>query len=101
MQKPQIDLTDQQFNEVVKLLDRYLPNVEAWAYGSRAKCVSKKYSDLDLVVFSAPAQRKAVYELREAFDESSLPFRVDLFIWDEIPESFKKNIVAEKVVLKR
>ena len=32
-------------------------------------------------------------------EESSLPFPVDLFIWDELPESFRKRIEAEHVVL--
>ena len=38
-------------------------------------------------------------ELREAFDESSLPFRVDLFVWDDVPQDFRKRIETEHVVL--
>jgi hypothetical protein len=37
--------------------------------------------------------------LREALEESNLPFRVDLFAWDEVPESFKANIEKESVCL--
>ena len=37
--------------------------------------------------------------LREAFEESDLPFRVDLFVWDRIPEQFKAQIEAEHVEL--
>ncbi|WP_148307620.1 nucleotidyltransferase family protein [endosymbiont of unidentified scaly snail isolate Monju] len=37
------------------------------------------WSDLDLVVFAGPAQKNVVAELREAFEENELPFRVDLF----------------------
>ena len=36
--------------------------------------------------------------LREAFEESDLPFRVDFFVWDEIPEIFHENIKSEYVV---
>ena len=56
-------------------------------------------SDLDLVAFASPEQRGAVLRLREAFDESSLPFSVDLLIWDDLPESFHRNIEAEYVAL--
>lgn len=37
--------------------------------------------------------------LRDAFEESSIPFRVDLFSWDEVPEEFKDNIERECLVL--
>jgi type I restriction enzyme S subunit len=32
-------------------------------------------------------------------EESSLPFRVDLLVWDDIPESFRENIQRAYVVL--
>ena len=56
-------------------------------------------SDLDMVVFATPEQNSRVSDLREAFEESNLPFRVDLFIWDEVPEQFRKQIEAEHAVL--
>ncbi|MDE0262939.1 MAG: restriction endonuclease subunit S [Bryobacterales bacterium] len=68
-------------------------------YGSRAQCTSRPQSDLDLVVFATPDQRERVGDLREAFDESNLPFRVDLFVWDEVPESFREQIQADHVTL--
>jgi len=33
-------------------------------------------------------------------EDSSLPFRIDIFAWNDIPEQFKKNIEKEHVVLK-
>jgi type I restriction enzyme S subunit len=94
-----IDLTVNQRKTVVDLLRRHLPNTTAWAYGSRVKFTSKPKSDLDLVVFAEPEQSIQVAALKEAFDESDLPFRVDLFVWDEVPEKFRMNIEAERVVL--
>ena len=60
---------------------------------------ARPQSDLDLVIFTTPAQERSVAVLREAFDESNLPFRVDLFIWDHVPASFKEQIEREHVVL--
>ena len=60
---------------------------------------ARPQSDLDLVAFTSCEQKAAVFNLREALEESSLPFPVDLFIWDELPESFRKRIEAEHVVL--
>ncbi len=60
---------------------------------------SRPRSDLDLVVFATPAQQRQVGDLRKAFEESNLPFRVDLFVWDEVPESFRTRIAAAHVAL--
>ena len=48
---------------------------------------------------AAPDQQADVSALRESCEESNLPFRVDLFVWDEVPEPFRKNIEAERVVI--
>ena len=94
-----IDLTAAQRKEVAALLQRYLPDTEVWAYGSRVKCTAKPHSDLDMVAFASKEQSQAVANLREAFEESYLPFRVDLFVWDEAPEEFRKNIEEARVVM--
>ena len=94
-----IDITAKQRKTVLALLARYLPNATVWVYGSRAEWTSRPQSDLDLVVFATPEQNVRVGELREAFEDSNLPFRVDLFVWDAVPEQFRKHIKREHVVL--
>lgn len=96
---PAIDLTADQRRTVLGLLNRHLPNTTVWAYGSRVKWTSHPASDLDLVAFGMQEQRRRMAELREAFDESNLPFKVDLFVWDDVPDDFRKRIEAEYVVL--
>ena len=68
-------------------------------YGSRAKWTARPQSDLDIVVFATPEQSSQVFALGEAFEESNLPFRVDLFVWDDVPERFRKHIKQDYVVL--
>ena len=94
-----IDITAEQRKTVLALLERHLPNTTAWVYGSRAKWASRPQSDLDLVVFATPEQNGRVSDFREALEESSLPFRVDLFVWDTVPEQFRKHIKQDHVVL--
>ena len=93
-----IDITAEHRSTVLALLEKHLPGTTAWVYGSRAKRTSRPQSDLDLVVFSTPEQRRQVGNLREAFEESSLPFRVDLSVWHEVPD-FHHRIRNEHVVL--
>ena len=97
--KQGIQLSDEQRALIEALLARHLPGVEAWAFGSRVKGNARPWSDLDLVVFAAPAQEKAVAELRDTFEESDLPFRVDLLVWDEIPNDFRQQIRRNHKVL--
>ncbi len=94
-----IEITPDQRDTLVSLLSRHLPDTEAWVYGSRVGGASGPASDLDMVVFATPEQAREVSELRESFEESNLPFRVDLFVWDEVPESFHEQIEREHVVL--
>ena len=94
-----IDITAAERKTVLELLDRRLPGTAAWVYGPRVHGTSRPQSDLDLVVFAAPEQRRQVGDLREAFEESNLPFRVNLLVWDEAPESFRERIEAERVTL--
>jgi type I restriction enzyme S subunit len=54
---------------------------------------------LDLAVFASAEQKRAVAALKEALEESQLPFRVDLFVWNEIPVQFHDNIQQAHVIL--
>ena len=94
-----IDLTAGQYQTILDLLERHLPGTEVWAYGSRVKWTSRPQSDLDLVAFATQEQRRQIGNLREAFEESNLPFRVDLFVWDSVPEEFRTEIREEHVGL--
>ena len=94
-----IDITAEQHKTILALLAYHLPNTTAWVYGSRVKWTSSPKSDLDVVVFAAPEQAGQVSDLKEAFEESNLTFRVDLFAWDEIPEKSRNTIEAEHVAL--
>lgn len=94
-----IDISPGQRKELLDLIMRHLPNVEVWAFGSRVKWTARSNSDLDLVAFARPEDEGRVSRLKEALEESSLPFRVDLLVWDKIPESFQKNIRDRYVLM--
>ena len=87
-----INLRADEHKEIVRLLQHHLPDTEVWAYGSRVKGTARPASDLDLVTFASASRQETVSRLREAFDESCLPFRVDLFVWDKASEEFRENI---------
>lgn len=97
--EPGLVLTVAERQTVLEILGQHLPSTTAWAYGSRAEGTARPTSDLDLVVFAAPDDMPRIGDLRDAFDESNLPFRVDLFVWGAVPRSFRENIRRRHVVL--
>ncbi len=94
-----LDITVAQGNLLRSLLQQHLPNTTVWAYGSRVSGQAHSASDLDLVAFALPSQPAAIAELREALEESNLPFRVDLFVWEQVPESFRESIQESYIVV--
>ena len=94
-----IDLSAEHQATVVGLLEEHLPEAVVWAYGSRVTWTARENSDLDLVVFARPRHSDQVGALRKAFEASDLPFQVNLLIWEELPESFKREIENAHVSL--
>ena len=95
-----IDLSPNHLETVKRILTEHVPDCEVRAFGSRATWTAKDYSDLDLAVVGEDLlDRKALSRLKEAFQESDLPIRVDVLDWHGISESFRKVIERDYVVV--
>jgi len=92
--KTAIDISPCDKEILFSLLAPYLPNTPVWTHGSRVAGGAMPWSDLDLVVFTEAKQKHKLSLLKEAFEESNLSFRVELFEWDSLPDNFKTNITA-------
>ena len=90
--------------QIETLLQEHLPDVEAWAYGSRVSGKSHDGSDLDLVLRGPGLtliEVTAVAEFLDALRDSTIPFLVEARDWARLPESFHRQIEREYVVLPR
>ena len=88
--------------EIERILGMVVPHVEAWAYGSRVNGTAYEASDLDLVLRAPglePVPPGQLAALIEAFQESNIPIIVDVHDWALIPESFRRTILADYVIL--
>lgn len=94
-----INIDHKDLDTIKALLRQYLPGTLVWAYGSRVNQAGHDFSDLDIVVFSKPAQQEDVFDLKMAIEDALLPFRVDLHCWDDLPVSFRNNIKKNYFVL--
>ena len=86
-----------------ELLDRFLPGVEVWAYGSRVNGRSHDGSDLDLVLRAPGLRPIALGQLRdftEALTDSTIPFLVEARDWARLPERFQREIERDYVVFR-
>ncbi|MCM8813759.1 MAG: nucleotidyltransferase domain-containing protein [Candidatus Omnitrophica bacterium] len=78
---------------VRRILAQHVPGYEVRAFGSRITDTIKNYSDLDLaIVGREPLADGVLSLLKENFQESDLPFRVDVLDWHEISEEFRQVI---------
>lgn len=100
MTKP-IDLRPDHAAIVQEVLARHLPaGVSVRVFGSRAKWTAKTFSDLDLAVKGKEKlPYKVMVELADAFEESDLPFRVDVVDWHAVTPSFQAVIDRDGVAL--
>ena len=86
-----VDLNPNHLGTVKAILAEHVPECEVRAFGSRATWTAKDYSDLDLaVVGEGLLDWRTLDRLKEAFEESDLPMRVDVLDWHAISDSFRK-----------
>lgn len=95
-----IDLTPDELRLARAILARHVPEQEARVFGSRAKGNAKPHSDLDLVLMEeTPLPDRVRAELLADFDESDLPFRVDLVEWRDASQTLRAAIARESFTL--
>lgn len=95
-----VDITEKQARVVQQILQKYLPSHSiVWVFGSRAKMTAKKYSDLDLAIDAKmPLSLSIMANLAYDFEESELPYKVDIVDWNTIEDSFKALIKSDRIV---
>ncbi|NBY18230.1 MAG: nucleotidyltransferase domain-containing protein, partial [Betaproteobacteria bacterium] len=95
--QPAIDISPECWQIVSDLVQRFLPEHQVWAFGSRATWTAKPFSDLDLVVSGdEPLSLMQIAELREAFQESALPFKVDILDGHAVSPTFRAVINSRR-----
>ncbi len=100
MTQSSIDITPKHRVIVQNILSTILPiNSKVWVFGSRATGATKKSSDLDLVIDAGrPLNRQEKLILADAFEESNLPYKVDVVDMHTISDEFKEIIQKQMVI---
>ncbi len=96
-----IDIRPDHLEIVQGILRAHLPaGFRAWAFGSRANWTATDASDLDLAV-AGPTRLdyQAVTDLEIAFEDSELPYTVDVVDLKAVSQGFKQIVEAQRVPL--
>ncbi len=93
-----LHVPDKYLQMVLVLLKEYVPEATVWAFGSRVSGDCHAGSDLDLVVIGATP--KDISRLKTGFQDSNVPFLVDILRWESIPDYFQKEIKEGYVVVR-
>ncbi|MFH0926303.1 MAG: nucleotidyltransferase domain-containing protein [bacterium] len=88
-----IDVSPAQLETIKMILHKHVPDCEVRVFGSRSSSKAKRYSDLDLAILGKEKlPLKLLYDLKEDFEVSNLPFRVDVLDWHRTSQEFRKII---------
>ena len=97
-----IDLAEEDRAAILAILDRYVPDCEVWAFGSRVTGTALRHSDLDLCIISREKLPIGLLgDIKYDLQESDVLISVDVLDWHRISPSFRKIIEAQKVEFKR
>ena len=91
-----LDINPVDLRTVRRILAKRIPEWDVYVFGSRVTGTARKKSDLDLAVMpKKPMVSIQRADLKDAFTESDLPFKVDIVDWAATKEDFKKLIRRE------
>lgn len=91
---------EEKYLKILKqIFDKYCPEATVLAYGSRIKNEAHSGSDLDLAIKNFDEIKYSLYDIKQAINDSNIPFLVDIFILEQLPKSFQKEINKENIVI--
>lgn len=93
-----LNIEERHLSIVNNILNKY--NFSFFVFGSRITSKAKKLSDLDILYFDY-IPNKIIMILEEEFENSDLPYKVDLVNYSKCDDDFKKAIGNNYVCLKR
>lgn len=95
-----LHLDPTQLNIVKAILQKHIPDMPVWAFGSRVSGTHRQYSDLDLAICGEEKiSLSTLIDLKEAFSQSDLDIKIDIIDMQDIHHDFKKNIEQQHISL--
>ncbi|MFH0800328.1 MAG: nucleotidyltransferase domain-containing protein [Pseudomonadota bacterium] len=86
---------------ILSVLENLLPaGSQAYFFGSRMNSTFSEGSDLDLLIAAnAPIGLDVIAKIRDMFEESDLPFKVDILDNSSLTPSMRQNIMKHAALV--
>lgn len=100
--QPEIQISAGELQTIKAILQQILScQAKIWIFGSRATGKAKRYSDVDLAIETnnKNLDLKTLGILDVLFEESELPWKVDLVDYNNVSKNFRSIIDHEKQLL--
>ncbi len=65
-------------------------------FGSSA--TDEKFNDIDLGIINGKIDRNKMEKLKEEFEESSIPYKIDVINFNDADQKFRDKILKEKII---
>ena len=86
-------MANQYKDELITIINRFLPNARITLFGSRARKTHSSGADIDLALDTGKAiGLNTILDIKSAIEESTIPLFVDLVDENSAPSSLKKEI---------
>ena len=92
-----IDLEEKYIDFIKNTISSMIHNYKLYVFGSRAKNRAKKYSDIDLAIDSQELTPQIKTKLEFTFENSTLPYEVDIINLNDIDNKFKDLILKDLI----
>ena len=69
-----------------------------YLFGSRARGEAARASDIDIAILpDAPLEPGTLARIRDALEESTIPYEVDVIDLSSVDERFRRKVLAEAI----
>ncbi len=92
-----IDLEEKYIDFIREIITKYLSSCKIYIFGSRVKNKAKKYSDIDIALDCKNLNDEILLKIKNEFENSTLPYEVDVVDLNTISETFKSHIIKDMI----
>jgi predicted nucleotidyltransferase len=71
-------------------------DVRFFIFGSSV--IDEKFNDIDLGIIGKSANKERIEKLKEEFEESSIPYKIDIINFNDVDRKFHDKILREKII---
>ena len=85
-------------DELISIIHKHIPGCTIYLFGSRAINKERPGSDIDIALDNGkPIDSNKLLAIKMAFDETTIPMKMDLVDFNTAPQELKNDILREGI----